>query len=242
MAPSASVVVYEAPDARDTSLLFTWHEAIFDARAQIISNSYSSREDSEARVVRRVYDEGGLEAAAFGLTLVASGGDEGKPDIPAASPYVTSIGGTALSFNGDSGTDFTEVAWDDSGSGITTFARPSWQAQVVTGSYRVTSDFSVDGGPGYWLNYLGKWTGAYGTSLSSPIVAGILADVQAARTKAGKPSMGYLNPILYTVTAAQQSFRDITSGGTKDFQAGVGWDAPTGWGVIRAKQLAEALP
>jgi kumamolisin len=103
-------------------------------------------------------------------------------------------------------------------------------------------DVAANGGEPYWWFFVGQWTLAEGTSFSSPVVAGILADVTAARITAGKPAPGYLNSILYTNTAAQQAFRDITSGGTSNYQAGPGWDPPTGWGAPNASSLATALP
>jgi kumamolisin len=241
MAPGATVIVYEAPDARDTSLLFTIHEAVARAEAQILSDSFSAREDSEAAAVREVYDHAGIEAAALGITLVASSGDEAMTDVPSASPFVTAVGGTALSFD-DAGADYAEVAWSLSGSGPTTFDVPVWQSTVVSGAHRMTADLAINAGPAYWWYFLGSWGQAYGTSFSSPLFAGIMADVQSARNVAGKPAVGYLNPILYTVPAVQAAFRDITVGSTAHFEAGAGWDPPTGWGAVRAEALAAALP
>ncbi len=239
MAPDADIIAYEGADALDTSLLFTFHEAIGRDEVQIVSDSFSSREDSEALAVAQAYDAAAMEAAALGITVFASSGDGGKPDIPSASSYVTAVGGTLLTFD-EAGTDFTEVAWSNSGSGITNFSVPSWQTSAVTGALRMTADVSLNGGPYYWWYYLGKWETAYGTSFASPTMAGIVADVQSARV--GQPAIGFLNSILYTTPAVQQAFRDIILGGTADYPAGIGWDPPTGWGVVQAAKLATALP
>ena len=177
LAPDATVRVYEAPDAFDTSLIYTFHEAIGRAEVDIVSDSFSSREDSEALAVGAAYDAAAMQAAALGITVVASSGDGGEPDVPSASPYVTAIGGTALSFD-DGGTGYTEVAWSLSGSGTTNFPIPSWQSTVAAGKFRVTADVSLNAAPSYWWYFQGGWGHAYGTSFSSPTFAGILADVE----------------------------------------------------------------
>ncbi len=240
MAPEASVTVYEGPDRSDTSLIYTFHEAIGRAEVQIVSDSYGTTEGSRGAAVGAAYDAAAREAAALGITVLASSGDHAVADLPSASPYVTAVGGTVLTFD-DGGTGFAEIAWSKSGCGITSFDLPSWQSAVATGACRVTADVSLNA-EDYWTYYLGSWGHAGGTSFSSPIFAGILADVQSARRAAGKPAIGYLNPILYTTAAVQAAFRDITQEGTATYSAGDGWDPPTGWGVVQAGELTNALP
>jgi kumamolisin len=242
MSPNSTLIAYTGPDALDTSLVYTFNEAVGLNVANVINDSFSHREDSEALEVQKAYNSAAEEAAALGITIVGSCGDEGKPDVPGASPYVTCVGGTSLSAD-SSGNVTSEVAWSTSGSGATSFQLPAWQKGVVTtGSVRMAADVSLNGGEPYWWYFTGSWTLAEGTSYSSPITAGILTNVVSARFKAGKPSIGYLNPVLYTDTATQKAFRDITSGGTASFQAAAGWDPPTGWGVINGAALAAALP
>jgi tripeptidyl-peptidase-1 len=82
-----------------------------------------------------------------------------------------------------------------------------------------------------------------GTSCSCPIFAGLIGMVNGAVvTKTGKP-LGFLNPLLYQMAAAQPStFTDITIGDNictengcasscKGFQATKGWDPVTGLGT-----------
>ena len=68
-----------------------------------------------------------------------------------------------------------------------------------------------------------------GTSASSPTFASIVALVNDVRLNAGRPPLGFLNPLLYSDTAAE-AFNDITVGtnpgcGTPGFPAMEGWDA-----------------
>ncbi len=74
-----------------------------------------------------------------------------------------------------------------------------------------------------------------GTSIASPIFAGMLAEDAAV---AGHP-FGFVDPELYRIAsyfAAHPSlsdpFVDVTSGGNYLFQAGPGWDGVTGWGTM----------
>ena len=73
------------------------------------------------------------------------------------------------------------------------------------------------------------------------------ATVDQVRQDAGKPKLGYLNPLIYQNAAA---FTDITSG-TNDycdspeaFPAVAGWDAASGMGspnFAKLKQVVLAL-
>ena len=47
-----------------------------------------------------------------------------------------------------------------------------------------------------------------GTSLSSPLLAGIVALVDQARAQAGKGAIGFLNPVLYSL-AGSAAIRDV---------------------------------
>ncbi|GJJ14410.1 hypothetical protein Clacol_008674 [Clathrus columnatus] len=66
-----------------------------------------------------------------------------------------------------------------------------------------------------------------GTSASTPTVAGLVALLNDARLAAGKPTLGFLNPLLYSVAA--EGFNDIIEGnnpgcGTQGFSCAAGWD------------------
>ena len=86
-----------------------------------------------------------------------------------------------------------------------------------------------------------------GTSLSAPIIAGLVTLLNEARIAAGKGPLGFLNPTLY---AHPEAFNDITIGGnpgcrTPGFNATPGWDPVTGLGTPNYGLLEEivlALP
>ena len=104
---------------------------------------------------------------------------------------------------------------------------------------------------GYVVEQAGKPTVAAGTSASTPVFAGVVARLNAARLMKGKPAMGFLNPWLYQIKG--KGFTDITTGsnpgegarfeGCKHdtgFKAAAGWDPATGWGTPAFAQLLEA--
>ena len=84
-----------------------------------------------------------------------------------------------------------------------------------------------------------------GTSASAPVMAGLLSNINAARIAAGKGSVGWVNPALYTNSS--MFINDITSGDNKcaginsknvvnccsqGFTCTTGWDPVTGLGTV----------
>ena len=82
-----------------------------------------------------------------------------------------------------------------------------------------------------------------GTSMAAPQWAGFLALVGAARAKAGLGDVGYINPIIYHLSASQMAtaFHDVTSGSNGKYSCNAGWDAVTGFGSMNASVLLGIL-
>ncbi len=190
--------------------------------------------------------------AAYGVSIFASAGDEGaygndegvvEALYPASDPLVTAVGGTTLYLT-PSDAIFTETAWsvsgqkndhDSGGGGISVvFARPSWQVGtgVNTSAMRQIPDVALNADPdtGCYVFFNGKYEQDGGTSLSTPIWAGMCALVNQGRANQGLPPMTGLNAALYPLLGTT-SFRDITSGTDGVYTAGVGYDLLTGLGV-----------
>ncbi|MGH3509348.1 MAG: S53 family peptidase, partial [Nocardioidaceae bacterium] len=196
-------------------------------------------------------------------------GTEGGAGYPASDPLVTSVGGTNLYLNGDD-TYGSETVWGDQadcplacnygpfgatgGAPSTVFAAPSYQQGVTGYSTRTTSDVAYNASVytavlvynGYFPNPADNgfyFTG--GTSSGSPQWAaiGALAD-QAAGGR-----LGQLNPSLYAIyntPAYASDFHDVTSGNnewgtTPGYDAGVGYDLPTGLGTPDVANLIGTL-
>ncbi|ORY08859.1 peptidase S8/S53 domain-containing protein [Clohesyomyces aquaticus] len=197
--------------------------------------------------------------------------DRFEPSFPATCPYVTAIGATMLdASNGDiAGTlesgGQPEIAINSqviSGGGFSeVFDMPDWQADVVSkfldnadlpfgkekfnnsGKVRAFPDISANG-HAYGVYVGGKLTKVDGTSASAPVFASMITLINEERIKAGKSSVGFLNPVLYKY--ADKYVKDITSGtnagcDTDGFTAGEGWDPVTGLGTPDFVQMKDVF-
>ncbi|KAA1473412.1 tripeptidyl peptidase A [Dentipellis sp. KUC8613] len=173
------------------------------------------------------------------------------PGFPASCPFVTAVGGTI---------HVPEVAVFFSGGGFSDyFARPAYQDKAVTafldklpkGLYaglfnpngRAIPDVSAQA-DNFRIFLSGSPVSIGGTSASSPTFAGFVSLLNDARLSQGLPSLGFVNPLLYT--RGLSGFNDITSGnnpgcGTPGFNATVGWDAVTGLGTPNFGKLKEIV-
>ena len=241
LAPEADLVVYAAENIDERSLLFAFNEAIGRGEVDVLTSSFVHRETTVGPSTSEQYESSALMAAAIGMTVVAATGDSGGVDVPAVAPHVTAVGGSALSFDGDAPRD---VVWENSGAGSSRyFGRPRWQSGIgKSGSGRAVADVALNAHWHYWMLYLGEWEDRGGTSFASPVFAALVAVIDGDRRAAGRPPVGFLNPILYSNPAVQASFRDIDQGTTGSFVAKTGWDHASGWGAPRGAALADALP
>ena len=192
---------------------------------------------------------------------------------PSSDPLVTSAGGTWLQFgwtwNPSSPTDVsflttpgsrTEVVWNEpflpaatGGGRSVLFSTPSFQGgisssilQGARGLPDLSWNAAVDGGVLVYTSFPGLRVGWHiigGTSAASPQLAGLIALVNQERHSLGKQSIGYLNPVLYTLPAGDfndivsHTFNSVTIGDNALFGFGVpgmpttpGWDLTTGFG------------
>ena len=140
------------------------------------------------------------------------------------------------------------------------FARPDWQSGItiepinagaILGRCIPDLAANADWNASPYLLYVdGAAQPNGGTSAASPLVAGLIALINASRAQGQR--VGYLTPVLYqanpgasgTVGAAGcvdvQSGDNITAtvGG---FVAGAGYDATSGWGTPNGQALAQTL-
>lgn len=96
-------------------------------------------------------------------------------------------------------------------------------------------------GANYVVAVDGEFALVYGTSASSPTFGSVVALLNEERLKAGKGSVGFLNPTLY---ANPGVLNDITEGGnqgcgTPGFSSAEGWDPVTGLGTPNYPKLLE---
>jgi subtilase family serine protease len=180
-----------------------------------------------------------------GVAITASAGDEDYGTIwPAASPYVTAVGGTEMTADPASPRGFDESVWGSvypgvvpneaqgTGSGCSLWEpKPAWQHDAGC-SGRTVADVSAvadnvaiyDSSP-----EIGGWGVVAGTSISSPLIASVYA-------LAGNAKSVVYGSYPYS---HRTSFNDITEGSnfTPDDVCGYlctaepGYDGPTGLGT-----------
>ncbi|HET9393902.1 MAG TPA: hypothetical protein VFO29_10360 [Candidatus Rubrimentiphilum sp.] len=199
--PNCSIVLVEANSALIDDL-----GAGVDSAARLgakaISNSYYAYEWSGETQEDVHYNHPGS-------AITVSAGDQAAPFYPAASQYVTSVGGTTLS--GSAGS-WSESAWTYGGQGCSAYvARPSWQPKTACKT-RATVDVAAVADPqtgvSMYDSLAGGWLVAGGTSIGAPLIA-------AAYALSGNPA----GP-AYSY-AHRSAFHDIPP---------AGYDLPTGLG------------
>ena len=143
-----------------------------------------------------------------------------------------------------------------SGGGFSVYsARPSWQDSVVTNylntatglptpyfnaSNRGFPDVSALG-HNYLIRIDQDWEIVDGTSCSAPVWAALVGMLNQYELDAGRPSLGFINPLIYQAYASNPSiFFDIVNGNnlcsesaccTYGYPTSAGWDAVTGLGT-----------
>jgi hypothetical protein len=149
------------------------------------------------------------------------------------------------------------------GGGFSTYyPQPSWQKSAVSRYFASVDGSSKAPVPGYNKNGRGypdiSAAGASyiaisgsdhvmveGTSVSTPVIAGMVSLVNAARFREGRPPVGWINPVLYTyyksfVNDVVEGRNNCTASETcciQGFEAAPGWDPASGLGSLDLKRF-----
>ncbi|WP_030941609.1 S53 family peptidase [Streptomyces sp. NRRL S-646] len=233
--PKCNILLVEATSATMANLGTAVNRAV-TLGAKYVSNSYGGSESSSDTS----YDSSYFNHA--GVAITVSAGDSGYgAEYPAASRYVTSVGGTALSKSTSTTRGWTETVWKTSstegtGSGCSSYdAKPTWQTDTGC-TKRTISDVSAVADPATGVSVYDSygitagWYTFGGTSASSPIIAGVYA-------LAGTPSSSSYPASFPYAKAGTSALNDVTSGNNGSCStsylctARSGYDGPTGWGT-----------
>jgi subtilase family serine protease len=250
---------------------------------QVISQSFAATEQtfSAQSDYAALRDLRGADKVAERdhVTVLAASGDNGATsqesnmnDLytsravswPATDPLVTAVGGTQLDLRANGTRRKADVAWSDSGGGRSiVFGRPADQNGVagLTGGHRGVPDISMDAScnsaVAIYTSFGGirQWTPICGTSLATPLFAGIvaMADQTAGHGKAH--GLGLINQALYTMAARHdRGIVDILKGNNTEvfdqggkvhtvqgFAAGKGYDLISGVGTVNAAYFVPEL-
>jgi subtilase family serine protease len=250
MAPGLKqVVVYVGND--DISI---FNQMATDNVAKQISCSWGWNDD-EAQL-----DPIMKELAAQGQSVFVATGDSGSNTPgpvtwPSDDPYVTAVGGTDLATKSAGGPWAFESGWVGSAgmpskNGVPI---PGYQSQpgVIdksnNGSTKLRNipDVSAEADTNQWSCYDGQcYGGNGGTSYAAPQWAGFIALANQQAVKAGRSTLGFLNPAIYAIglgTSYHNDFHDVISGNNGGYNAVKGYDLVTGWGSPTGVSLIQAL-
>lgn len=248
MAPGAKIYFYIASSAIDV-----WNRIASDNICKQISSSWSVSPppSTMSQVLQQM--------AAQGQSVFQASGDSGFEATPFGwmdNPNLTLVGGTVLTTSGAGGPYASETAWSGSGGIISpTFSIPTWQQGIdMTANQGSTTQRN---GPDVAAESTSLWTvwhvnnaqtsgGIGGTSASSPMWAGFLALVNQQAVANERPTMGFINPLVYSILKGAGSgtygatFHDIASG-SNGKPAVTGYDLVTGVGSPVGQATINAL-
>jgi subtilase family serine protease len=223
--PLCHIVLVEADDNHMKALGHAENQAVAQG-ADAISNSWGGHEQGgfENLWNTKYFDHDGI-------AITASSGDSGYgASFPAASKFVTAVGGTALTRDPGSNRGWKETAWSGAGSGCSGWVhKPSWQKDPDCDK-RTIADISAVASPStgvavYDTYGAGGWLVFGGTSVSSPIIASVY---MLAGDKVHYGSRVYMNTgKVFDVTTGSNG----SCGGSYLCTGTSGYDGPTGNGT-----------
>jgi tripeptidyl-peptidase-1 len=180
--------------------------------------------------------------------------------FPASCPWVTSVGGTTNLGDETAATQatldtFTKSFYTASGGGFSNlFPRPKYQGSAV-GNYIKNqvpqSFFNISGfnASGRGVPDLAAFSTNFptvvslvpgvpltvaigGTSSATPLWAAVIAMLNDHEASQGRPTLGFLNPWLYSLKSGEGT-KDIVTGGSNGGKCGgfLGSDCPPGYNV-----------
>jgi len=254
MAPSANIYLVEAASNYDTDLFQAVQVATNLVRCGLpttctgtptgkgeVSMSWGGSESSG----ETAYDS--YLSAANNVVYLAAAGDGPGVIYPSASPYVISVGGTAISRSISTGSFYTEAIWQDTGGGPSAVeALPTYQTGLG-GTKRITPDVAADADPatGVWVyssfpqdGYFAasSWWVVGGTSASTQIWAGILNAASTANGAFAASTSAELTMLYADMAGASYAsdLKDIVTGSCGPYDAyfaATKYDKCTGVGV-----------
>lgn len=260
LCPFCNIVLVQANSATYSNLAAAEVTASKVAGVIAISNSYGGPESGSSSYAASYGPTNTVTNGYYGkiktnIAITVSSGDSAYAagtQFPASAPYVLAVGGTSLRLVSGS---WTQSAWSSAGSGCSTiYSQMSWQTARLpsTGCKgRVVSDVSAVADPSTGVAVVyGPYTYQFGgTSVSAPIIAGIIGQrnqpIALALTSGSYATATYPTASGSTVAAgygknlyAQYgALRDVTTGNNGTCAvgyvctAGTGYDGPTGLGT-----------
>ena len=217
------------------------------------SNAWSDIEAAEEEavalggtIVTNSYGGSGASCSDYdtkGVTYLASAGDSGNGIFdPADCASVIAVGGTFLNSAGGK-RKYSEIVWTDSGGGCSSQPKPKWQKDPDC-IYRTANDAAAVAvnAAEYDTYSEGGWITVDGTSISSPLVAGMVGLAgNSTKQDGGKNLWNAFSKLSFKKQQKDKNIYYISSGsngqcgGEYLCTAGTGqfgrYSGPTGWGT-----------
>lgn len=240
----------------------------YDDDEQTVPPSYAERVCNDmaqlgARGVSLLFASGDEGVGYSGSCALNDGSSAAAflPEFPSSCPFVTSVGAT-MNFTPEVVAYKPSSGYASGGGFSRYFSRPLYQDGVVDAYVESLGGrdaaFYNQAGRGYpdiagqGYMYVEVWKSldvrVSGTSASTPAVSAIFALVNDALIAAGRSPLGFLNSWIYK--EGYKAFTDVTSGSAVGcaeigdglgFPAKEGWDAVTGFGTPRFKDILNLL-
>ncbi len=226
--PNCHILLVEADNTSLTNLGAAVNEAAA-LGATVISNSYGGSESTSDTT----YDSAYFNHPGVAITVSSGDGGYGV-QYPAASQYVTAVGGTTLALASNA-RGWNETVWSGAGSGCSAYdPKPSWQTDPGC-TRRTVADVAAVADPNTGVavydsySYQGSsgWLVFGGTSVAAPIIAAVYA---LAGNSSGVTygSFPYSHPgALFDVTSGSNG----ACNGSYLCTGATGYDGPTGLGT-----------
>jgi subtilase family serine protease len=257
MAPNARIILVEACSNSYADMMYaveTAGQKLLAYGGGQVSNSWGSGEFATEVDLDVSFRKNWV--AGKPISYIFSSGDSGLgAQYPSSSPWVISAGGTTINRDPSTGAFQSESCWAGSGGGVSTYETYSSSFGTGTGPWtnfqyplfgqasRATPDVSAVADPnsGAWVRFEGGWYVIGGTSLSAPLMAGIINNANNRLGVAPSPGGYYSNMennLLYAQLATYKEYKtnfyDVTTG-SNGAAAGTGWDYCTGVGTPRGR-------
>lgn len=255
--PNADIYVVEAVNGSLSSMIAALDYASINIGADVISMSWGGNESNDFLKYSSRFNN-------TNICYCAATGDSNFVSWPATLENCVAVGGTTLLWTPGNNSNRTEFTWPLAGCGYSNMiAKPAYQNSVNNSNNRCIPDVSLVANQqnGVYIINNGKWMCMGGTSLATPIFAGMLSIANQKRLNAGKSTLTTVysstsksNPqnniqsCLYN-SSLYDMFNDIVLGtnagsygnSLQTFNTGTNYDIPTGLGSPNCEAMCNYL-
>ncbi len=254
-------VISNSWGSNDT-IVSQWNQLLEECQARgitVLASSGDSGNDynSAKSVSNTEYVQFPSTAAYNSFGVVAVGGTNISLNLNSASSSYLSIAAQQAWY--EPGSQFSSATLGTVGGISSLYTEPIWQLDsqansVIKGAGRGVPDISAVANNTiiYFSNATEpNYYAVSGTSVSSPVMAGIIAEMNAYRASLHLGNLGFLDPYIYFLGTQQYGntlkapylmpFYDVTAGHNKVYSALRGYDLVTGMGSIDAFNFAMDL-